>query len=77
MKMRFDDFPSVWEIGSQLFIIYFFDDFSLYWAHRLFHESKFLYKYHKVHHEYDSLYSLVTEHNHPIDYVFGNIVYKI
>ena len=29
---------------------------------------------HKIHHEYDTVYTLVTEYFHPVDYAIANIV---
>jgi hypothetical protein len=50
------------------------EDAGFYWAHRLTHESQFLYKFHKIHHEYTETFSLATEYTHPVDYVIGILV---
>lgn len=74
IKVRFEGFPSFQEFSLQMLFIYYFEDCLFYFAHRLFHSSRFLYRWHKVHHEYDTLYTWVAEYLHPGDFVFGNLV---
>jgi sterol desaturase/sphingolipid hydroxylase (fatty acid hydroxylase superfamily) len=74
IKQRFIDFPSFWELLSQLLVIYFVEDFFFYWGHRMFHETPLLYRFHKVHHEYDKVFTVATEYFHPVDLILGNVV---
>ena len=60
LKARYHDFPSALEVGTQLIIISIIEDFFFYWAHKLSHDVKFLYKYHKIHHEYEFVFSLAA-----------------
>lgn len=64
------------ELAWQLLFVSIVEDAGFYWAHRLSHEFKFLYKYHKIHHEYTEVFSLVTEYTHPIDYIIGILVWS-
>lgn len=60
IRMRFDNFPSYWQLFTQILFIYFCEDFFFYWAHRCAHTFKPLYKLHKIHHQYDKLFTVVT-----------------
>lgn len=74
IRVRFDNFPGFLEFASQIFIVYFIEDFFFYWGHRFFHSHPFLYKMHKIHHEFDTLFTWVTEYFHPLDFVLANLV---
>lgn len=74
VKYRFTEFPSFWELFSQLMTIYIIEDSFFYWGHRMFHTFPQLYKLHKIHHEYDKVFTFSTEYFHPVDFVLGNIV---
>lgn len=48
----------------QAVILLFCADFVLYWSHRIFHESKFLWKFHAVHHSVEYMDWMAGSRNH-------------
>jgi sterol desaturase/sphingolipid hydroxylase (fatty acid hydroxylase superfamily) len=51
-------------IVTQAIILIFCADFALYWSHRTFHESKFLWKFHAVHHSVEYMDWMAGSRNH-------------
>ena len=49
-------------------------DFFHYWAHRLSHSNKFLYKIHKEHHKHKYPTAITTFYQHPIDLIISNSI---
>ena len=48
-------------------------DFTFYFSHRLFHESKFLYqKFHKFHHQFVDTYAVAAIAAHPVEFITAN-----
>lgn len=53
-------------IAAQFVILVFCADFVLYWSHRAFHESKFLWKFHAVHHSVEYMDWMAGSRNHVV-----------
>jgi sterol desaturase/sphingolipid hydroxylase (fatty acid hydroxylase superfamily) len=49
-------------------------DAAYYWAHRLMHETPFLWRFHAVHHSAEEIDWLVSSRAHPLDDAFGHFV---
>lgn len=54
----------------QIFLIIFFSDLLIYWAHRIQHKVDFLWRFHKVHHSAEHLDWLAAHREHPIDTIY-------
>ncbi len=50
----------------QVILLVFCADFVLYWSHRMFHESKFLWKFHAVHHSVEHMDWMAGSRNHVV-----------
>ncbi|OED37215.1 sterol desaturase [Chromatiales bacterium (ex Bugula neritina AB1)] len=48
----------------QFIVLLFCADFVLYWLHRTFHESRFLWKFHAVHHSVETMDWMAGSRNH-------------
>ena len=68
LSFSIDDWPTYWELGSDVLILGITHEFGFYWAHRIIHAIPSLYKYHKVHHEYKQNDVLASQHFHPVDF---------
>lgn len=53
-------------IWVQVVILLVCADFVLYWSHRTFHESKFLWKFHAVHHSVEYMDWMAGSRNHVV-----------
>jgi sterol desaturase/sphingolipid hydroxylase (fatty acid hydroxylase superfamily) len=53
-------------IVVQFIILVFCADFVLYWSHRMFHESPFLWKFHAVHHSVEHMDWMAGSRNHVV-----------
>jgi sterol desaturase/sphingolipid hydroxylase (fatty acid hydroxylase superfamily) len=73
-RMKFEGFPTHYEIVRWFAIALIADDFIYMIVHRLFHDIPFLYKFHKVHHEYESVFCFISQYAHPVEHVLGNWV---
>ncbi|MDJ0629606.1 MAG: sterol desaturase family protein [Rhodobacter sp.] len=52
-------------------------DFCKYWAHRLHHETRFLWPFHAVHHSAEVLTPLTLARAHPMETVVRNLIVSI
>lgn len=51
------------------------EEIGFYYAHRMFHESTFLYKtFHKQHHEYTAPIGISARYAHPVEDVLANVL---
>jgi sterol desaturase/sphingolipid hydroxylase (fatty acid hydroxylase superfamily) len=48
-------------------------EFGAYWAHRLCHETPWMWRFHKVHHSPESLDWMVNTRAHPLDVAFTRL----
>lgn len=51
---------------AQFLILLFCADFVLYWSHRAFHESPYLWKFHAVHHSVETMDWMAGSRNHVV-----------
>lgn len=70
-KMRFDNFPTPFEMIQSFLILMVVDDFVFMCFHGMFHKVPFLYRFHKIHHEYSSVFSGIGQYAHPFELVMG------
>jgi len=54
----------------QFFLMLFLSDLFIYWAHRLQHNSPFLWRFHKVHHSAERMDWLASYREHPLDSIY-------
>ena len=54
----------------QVMEVVLLSDFFIYWAHRLQHQSPFLWRFHKVHHSAEHLDWLAAHREHPLDSIY-------
>ena len=75
-KMSTDpsNFPSHFEIIWQTFFCMWIENFMFYWCHRILHYGWLYKNIHKVHHEFTNTLSFCSEHAHPVEYIFGNVL---
>jgi sterol desaturase/sphingolipid hydroxylase (fatty acid hydroxylase superfamily) len=75
-KMKTDptEFPSYFEIMWQTLFFMWIENFMFYWGHRALHTGWLYKNIHKVHHEYTNTVSWCSEHAHPVEYIFGNVL---
>ncbi len=59
--------PTAWPLLAQLLLALVVGEFGTYWAHRLMHDSAFLWRFHAVHHSAPRLYWLNAGRFHPLD----------
>lgn len=72
--MRSSTIPSGLMLCAQFIFCMAVEDTAFYWAHRLLHESKFLYRHvHKIHHQFNVSASWASEYSHFVEYII-NIV---
>lgn len=53
-------------LAVQVIILIFCADFVLYWSHRTFHESPYLWKFHAVHHSVEHMDWMAGSRNHVV-----------
>ena len=73
-KVSLEEWPSIYELSSQIFFFMICEDFAFYWGHRMLHSKVFYAKIHKIHHEYKNPISLSSEYAHPVEFVFVNML---
>jgi len=59
--------PSSWPLLAQLALALVVAEWVEYWAHRLMHENRFLWRFHALHHSAPRLYWLNAVRFHPLD----------
>ncbi|HYC03192.1 MAG TPA: sterol desaturase family protein [Azospirillaceae bacterium] len=59
--------PSGWPMAAQVALALAIGEFGLYWAHRLAHETPFLWRFHAVHHSVTRLWVVNTGRFHVVD----------
>jgi sterol desaturase/sphingolipid hydroxylase (fatty acid hydroxylase superfamily) len=59
--------PSSWPLLAQLALSLVVAEWVEYWAHRLMHETEFLWRFHALHHSAPRLYWLNAVRFHPLD----------
>ena len=76
LKFRLDleSFPSIFEISWQMAVFILCDDFTFYWSHRFLHWGPIYPYIHKIHHEFKITIGIASEHAHPVEFLFGNII---
>ena len=62
--------PRDWPMWAQVIIGLYVAEFGLYWAHRLAHETPFLWRFHAVHHSVTKLWFVNTGRFHILDSFF-------
>lgn len=62
--------PRDWPLWAQVILAVYVAEFGLYWAHRLAHETPFLWRFHAVHHSVTKLWFINTGRFHLMDSVF-------
>ena len=60
--------------GAQVLGVLFLSDLAIYWAHRLSHRSRFLWRFHRVHHTSERLDWLAAFREHPFDNLYTRLV---
>ncbi|POW03523.1 hypothetical protein PSTT_11006 [Puccinia striiformis] len=55
------------EIVRLATIVFVFEDFFHYWAHRALHQGQLYKKIHKLHHEFSAPFGLAAEYAHPLE----------
>lgn len=58
----------------QFLEIVFLCDISIYWAHRLSHKFRFLWRFHKIHHTAERLDWLAAYREHPLDNIYTRVI---
>lgn len=66
--------PSAWPLLAQLALACVVVEFFDYWAHRVMHESEFLWRLHATHHSAPRLYWLNATRSHPGEMAFRGAV---
>lgn len=66
--------PSEWPLLAQLALACVIAEFFDYWAHRVMHESAWLWRFHATHHSAPRLYWLNTTRSHPLEMMFRGAV---
>jgi ornithine lipid hydroxylase len=62
--------PRDWPVWAQVVMAVYVAEFGLYWAHRLAHETPFLWRFHAIHHSVTKLWFVNTGRFHFMDSVF-------
>ena len=62
-------FWSDWPLLAQALIILLVTDVMMYWIHRIFHRTPFIWKFHAIHHSSRQVDWLSTSRFHPLNYV--------
>mmetsp|Transcript_36660 Transcript_36660/g.32854 ORF Transcript_36660/g.32854 Transcript_36660/m.32854 type:complete len:218 (-) Transcript_36660:39-692(-) len=73
-RTDFESFPGYLEIIGQIVFCMLMEDFTFYWIHRFLHYPPMYKRIHKIHHEYYDTVSISSEHAHPLEFVFGNLL---
>jgi sterol desaturase/sphingolipid hydroxylase (fatty acid hydroxylase superfamily) len=66
--------PNQWPILAQLVLALAIGEFGNYWAHRLMHETKLLWRIHALHHSAPRLYWLNASRFHPFDMMLSTVL---
>jgi sterol desaturase/sphingolipid hydroxylase (fatty acid hydroxylase superfamily) len=66
--------PNHWPILVQLVLALAVGEFGNYWAHRLMHETKLLWRIHALHHSAPRLYWLNASRFHPLDMMLSTVL---
>jgi len=66
--------PNQWPILAQLVLALAVGEFGNYWAHRLMHETKLLWRIHALHHSAPRLYWLNAGRFHPFDMMLTTVL---
>lgn len=68
--MDYGIWPRDWPLWIQVILAVYVAEFGLYWAHRLAHETPFLWRFHAIHHSVNKLWFINTGRFHLIDSLF-------
>jgi sterol desaturase/sphingolipid hydroxylase (fatty acid hydroxylase superfamily) len=66
-----EHWPTPYENCRDIITLSLIHELGFYFTHKMSHLYPILYKFHKVHHEYKSNWTMASQHNHPIDYIFS------
>ena len=69
----FEDWPSGLVMSLFTLTLFFMDDASRYWVHRLMHQSTVLWQFHQVHHSATNLTPLTIFRTHPVEGVLFSL----
>jgi len=64
--------PSSGKVFRTMLAMLLFNEFSFYWAHRLFHHKRLYSWVHKQHHEFKGTVGFGAEHASPLEQIFAN-----
>ena len=67
--LEYGIWPRDWPIWAQVILAVYVAEFGLYWAHRLAHETPFLWRFHAIHHSVNRLWFINTGRFHFMDSV--------
>lgn len=66
--------PSSAKLCGQILFCMMMEDMTFYLSHRLLHRP-WIYPYiHKIHHEHRVTIGMAAAHDHPLEFIFGNIL---
>ena len=69
-----DGVPNSAVFVAQILWCIMVEDFSFHMSHRVLHKP-WIYPYiHKLHHEHKSTVAIATNHAHPLEFIFGNVL---